>query len=398
MPGPAGVTTVDGTDFIDVSGEGERGVLRLGIIGLGAISQAIHLPAARRLGADIDLAALYDLSPSRSQQVARTYGVRAATRLEEVIEADDIDAVLIATPGSHTDIARAALDAGKHVLAEKPLALTIADARDLGDLAAKQDRILQVGYMKMYDPAVIAAAEHRDGVGRLGLLRITVLHPADAPQIAHVRVAPFDDVDADVVEAAVAREREAARRAVGDVPEPIAALYRNVFNGSLIHELSILRALGMGLPTDFSYVELWPWPTAGAPPSMLATAPLDDSGRLVLSWNWLPDHPEYREEVALFGNEGRLRIDMAPPYLLEERSTMRLERTRGPLREERVVYAGRDSAFVCQLERFVAATRGEEPIHATADGAAEDLRCLQALVAALGRQQGFHVGGEAAHA
>lgn len=378
--------------------EGERDVLRLGIVGAGAISQAVHLPAARRLGAEIDLAALYDLSPARTDHLARAFGARPARHVEEVIGAADVDAVLIATPGSHTDLVHAALDAGKHVLAEKPLALTVADTQDLRELAVKRGRVLQVGYMKMYDPAVLAAAERRTSIGRLGLLRITVLHPADAPQVAHVRVAPFDDVDLDVVAAATARECAASRRAIGDVPEPIDALYRNLFNGSLIHELSILRALGVALPTEFSHVELWPWPAQDAPPSLLASAPIEEAGRLVLSWNWLPDHPEYREEVALFGAEGRLRIDMAPPYLLEERSTVRLERVRGELREEQILHAGRDSAFVCQLERFAAATRGDEPVHASADGAVEDLRCLQALVVALGRQQGFDVGGEAAQA
>lgn len=371
-------------------------MLRLGIIGAGAISQAVHLPAARRLGDEIDLVAMYDLSPGRTQRVARSYGARPAAEVEEIVTGDDIDAVLIATPGSHTELARAALDAGKHVLAEKPLALTVADARELGELAEKHDRVLQVGYMKMYDPAVSAAADRLGSIGRLGLARVTVLHPDDAPQIAHVRVAPHDDIDPAVVEQAEADERAAARRAIGAVPDRVADLYRGLFNGSLIHELSILRALGFSLPTAFSHVELWPWPSRTAPPSLLASAPLADDARLVLSWNWLPDYPEYREEVAIFGSEGRVHLDMAPPYLLEERSTMRFERARGDLREESVVQAGRDSAFVCQLERFVRAVRGEEPVHATARGAAEDLRCLQALVGALGRAQGFAVGGEAA--
>lgn len=371
-------------------------MLRLAVIGVGAISQAAHLPAARRLSAEIELTALYDLSPMRTAQLARAYGVRGAAGIDDLLEADDVDAVLIATPGSHADLARAALDAGKHVLAEKPLALTTEDVRMLEDVAVRRRRVLQVGYMKMYDPVVAAAARHRDAIGELALARVTVLHPAGARQVAHVRVRHHDDADAGVVELAVASEIEATRRAIGEVPARVGELYRGLLNGSLIHELSVLRALGFELPTTFTHAEMWPWPSSDETPSLLAVAPLGSEARLVLSWNWLPRHPEYAEEIALFGRDGRLRIDMAAPYLLEERSTLRLERPGSDLREELVVRADRDSSFVWQLAQFVRAVRGDEPVLADAAGVADDLRCLQGLVAALGERLGFTVGGEAA--
>jgi predicted dehydrogenase len=372
--------------------------IRLGVIGAGTISQAIHLPAARRLASDIELTAIHDLSPQRTREVAHSFGARPAESAEALISAADVDAVVIATPGSHAELTTIALHAGKHVLAEKPLALTIADVRRLDELATEHGVVLQVGYMKMYDPAVAVAAERRGDLGDLGLARITVLHPADAPQVAHVRVRPHADGDPRAVDRAVAQEIEATRRAIGDVHETVGHLYRGQLNGSLIHELSVLRALGFSLPTTFSHVELWPWPAEGSPPSLLAVAPLEGEAQLVLSWNWLPELPEYREEVALFGSRGRLHLDMAPPYLLEERSTLRIERTAAVHTEELAVRAGRDSAFVCQLERFVAAIRGDEPVLSTAAGAIEDLRCLQGLVRTVGDRLGFEVGGEASRA
>jgi predicted dehydrogenase len=371
-------------------------VVRLGVIGAGTISQAVHLPASRRLAGDIELTAIHDLSPRRTREVAHSFGARPEGSAESLISAEDVDAVLIATPGSHAELTATALEAGKHVLAEKPLALTIADVRRLDELATAHGVVLQVGYMKMYDPAVAIAAERREDLGDVRLTRVTVLHPADAPQVAHVRVRPHADGDPAVIDGAIAQEVEATRRAIGEVPEGVSHLYRGQLNGSLIHELSVLRALGVTLPTTFSHVELWPWPAEGAPPSLLAVAPLAGEAQLVLSWNWLPELPEYREEVALFGRRGHLSLDMAPPYLLEERSTMRLERTAVAHTEELTVRAGHDSAFVCQLERFVAAVRGEEPVHSTAAGAIDDLRCLQGLVRALGDRLGFEVGGEAA--
>lgn len=385
------------TDAIGVLAQREvRVVVRLGVLGAGVVSQAVHLPAARRLAGDFDLVAVFDLSPRRTDQVARAFGTRAARSATEILEASDIDAVLVATSGGHVELTEAALRADKHVLAEKPLALTVEDAERLQALASSRGRVLQVGYMKMYDEAVVAAAGRRAGIGELRLVRVTVLHPADAPQVAHVRMPPFADNDPTAVDQAHAREVADTRRAIGEVPDGTARLYRSVLAGSLIHELSILRALGFELPTAFSQAEVWPGPWSDAPPSLLATAQLDAGAQLVLSWNWLPEYPEYREEVALFGRRGRLCIEMAPPYLLEERSTMRLERTSERQTQELVVRGGRDSAFVSQLERFAEAVRGDAPVWSTAAGAAQDLRCLQALVRALAERLGHSVGGEAA--
>jgi predicted dehydrogenase len=371
-------------------------VVRLGVIGAGTISQAVHLPAVGRLAGALQLVAVHDLSADRTSAVARAHGARPVASVSELVQAEDVDAILIATPGSHADLARQALEAGRHVLAEKPLALTIEDVRSLEKLALDHQRVLQVGYQKMYDPAVAAAAARKTEAGELGLVRVTVLHPADAPQVAHVRVQPHDDVDPTLMDEALSREVAATERALGSaVPVPVAQLYRNLLNGSLIHELSLLRGLGFELPAEFTHAELWPWPPSDSPPSLLAVAPMGGA-RLVLSWNWLPEYPEYTEEVALFGRTGRLTLQMAPPYLLEARSVLRLERKDADLREDVVVRGGHDSAFVHQLERFAAAVRGEERVLSSAAGVVDDLRCLQGLVASLGRTLGFEVGGEAA--
>src|SRR5690606_27318192 len=76
-------------------------------------------------------------------------------RLSDALEADDVDAVVIATPAvRHADHARAALRAGKHVLVEKPLALRVADAEGVVAVAEASDRVLMVGHLMLYHPAM----------------------------------------------------------------------------------------------------------------------------------------------------------------------------------------------------------------------------------------------------
>lgn len=376
---------------------GPPGRTRVAVVGAGTIAQSVHLPALQRLSSLFDLRLVCDLSPTRAGEVAGRLGpdVRATNDPGEVLAAGDVDAVLLATTGSHASLAGAALRAGKHVLSEKPLCLTIGQAMELEAQAERSGRVLQVGYMKMYDPVVEEASKRLCELDQPRLVRITVLHPADAPQVAHLRLVRHDDIDPEVMARHRAEEEESTTLALGTVPGAFGRFYRDVLCGSVVHELSVLRALGTGLPPRFEHVAVWPWPAENEPPCLLAVGSLEPAAQVVLSWNWLPDHPEYSEEVAIFTRNGRLRVSMAPPYLLEARSSLRLEQAGSDLRADTTFYTGPDGGFVRQLEDFAHCIRSGTPPRSGAAGVAEDLACLQAVVAALGRRLDITVGGEA---
>jgi predicted dehydrogenase len=110
--------------------------VRIGIIGLGVISSA-YLRTLQRL-ADVDVVAVADLLPDRAEAVAEQYrGVRGIA-VDDLLDATDVDLVLNLTiPAAHSEIALAALAAGKHVYSEKPLAATSTEAREVLALADK---------------------------------------------------------------------------------------------------------------------------------------------------------------------------------------------------------------------------------------------------------------------
>jgi predicted dehydrogenase len=103
-----------------------------------------------------------DANPKRLETVADRFpGVQTTEDAMAAIEADDVDAVLIATPTStHYEFASKALEAGKHVLVEKPLAATVAQAEQLCELAAKTGKILMVGHIFVYNAASRKAKEY----------------------------------------------------------------------------------------------------------------------------------------------------------------------------------------------------------------------------------------------
>jgi predicted dehydrogenase len=138
--------------------------LRLGVIGAGRISQVAHLPAATKAHR-VRLSAVCDVSAALASPVADRYGVPGFTDLGKLL-AGDVDAVLIATPDRlHLDHAAQALEAGKHVLVEKPLAPTSVDAAALNALATSAGLKLQVGAMKRHDPGIEYA---RESLARIG--------------------------------------------------------------------------------------------------------------------------------------------------------------------------------------------------------------------------------------
>jgi predicted dehydrogenase len=117
--------------------------------------------------AELRLEALCDLDPTQLLLFHKRYpDARAVRELDVVLDDPSIEAVVIATPpATHHPLAKRALEAGKHVLVEKPLARSVDDARELARVATANDRVLMPGHTFIYSPAVNAVRDLiRDGV------------------------------------------------------------------------------------------------------------------------------------------------------------------------------------------------------------------------------------------
>lgn len=128
--------------------------LRIGVIGTGSISD-LHLSAyAANPGAKI--VAICDVNGKRAQDVVDKYGAdKVFTDYRELLADPAIDAVSICTwNNTHAPISIAALDAGKHVLVEKPLSRTVEEALAIEEAVRRSGKLLQVGFVRRYDPNV----------------------------------------------------------------------------------------------------------------------------------------------------------------------------------------------------------------------------------------------------
>jgi len=135
------------------------GMLKLGLIGCGQIARCNHIPEVLSLGKKARIVAMYDIKKGKAEALAKEKELSPTPvfckSLDELL-AQDIDAVMIATPNScHYPQTLAALNAGKHVLVEKPMSTTTAEADEMIDLAEKKGLVLQVNQSFHYIPQFV---------------------------------------------------------------------------------------------------------------------------------------------------------------------------------------------------------------------------------------------------
>jgi predicted dehydrogenase len=187
--------------------------LRTAVIGVGYLGRFHAQKYAQIAGSK--LVAVADASSEAAQRVAAELSVEAVTDYRELL--DRVDAISIAVPTPlHHAIACEALRRGVHVLVEKPIATSVAEAREMIEIAAKHHCVLQVGHLERFNPAIVAA------VDRLGTPRFVESH----------RLAPFKQrgTDVSVVLDLMIHDIDLIQELVGQPIESIDAVGATIFS------------------------------------------------------------------------------------------------------------------------------------------------------------------------
>jgi predicted dehydrogenase len=153
--------------------QGEK--VRIGLVGVGWFG-GIRVASARKSGA-AEFVSCFDLVSERRDAFAAEHQCRPAESLEAMLADPEVEAILIATPHStHLGLVQEAASAGKHVFVEKPLVLSVADARRAAEVTEKAEVVLQVGHNRRRQPANRHIKAMIDG-GELGtLLQLDGIH------------------------------------------------------------------------------------------------------------------------------------------------------------------------------------------------------------------------------
>ena len=150
--------------------------VRFGIIGSAALIGNYHAKVLRAGDGPYELTALCDINESRLKEQSDRLGLPGTTRVADLLERRDVDAVIVATPHPlHAEHVIATVEAGKDVLTEKPLASTPGDARRMIKAINRTRRIAGIHYQSRGQPAVVQTKRMIDSgeLGRLLSIRVT---------------------------------------------------------------------------------------------------------------------------------------------------------------------------------------------------------------------------------
>lgn len=308
--------------------------IRIGVVGTGSIAQIMHLPYLRELDGRFAIAALCDVSKGTLEAVGGRYGVPPQARFtdyRELCASDLVDAVLICPSGSHVPAAVAALEAGKHVLVEKPLCYRLDDA-DAFVAAAQEARqrsgaVALMAYMKRFDPGYEYGQRLVRPLADRGALRFVDarhLHPSNDLYTAHHPVHRGRDVP-EVDRERARREQEAA--VAHSLGKSAPSALRRVFGGmmgSSIHDVYCLNGL-LGRPEEILASETWDnsrcW-------SALFRYP--NGVRVSYAWVDLRGVREFKQEFACFGDDTRVTITFPSPFLKSAPTIVTVQGTEPP--------------------------------------------------------------------
>jgi len=136
--------------------------LRAGIIGCGGIAESKEMPAIKETGL-VEMVAFCDIKAERAERAAQNFGTKDAktyTDYRALLEEKDLDIVYVCTPNRfHSEMTVAALNAGKHVMCEKPMAINTAEAQKMVEAAKANDKVLTIAYQNRFRPDALYLKE-----------------------------------------------------------------------------------------------------------------------------------------------------------------------------------------------------------------------------------------------
>jgi predicted dehydrogenase len=157
-------------------------IVRIGVIGAGWWATFAHIPAVKS-HPHAELIAVQSRDRANAEKIARDFGAQyACGTLEEILALDELDAVIVAsTPNVHFAQAKAALERGLHVLIEKPMTFTVAEARELVELAAQKKVQLVISCPWHYTAHGLEARRliHSGALGEIKMISVLMTNPID---------------------------------------------------------------------------------------------------------------------------------------------------------------------------------------------------------------------------
>jgi len=353
--------------------------LKVGIVGGGLITQVEHLPNLLALPDRFKVVGFADPSAKVRAHLTERTGVPGFSTADEVFALKP-DATVVATLAAyHTDIIVTALERGFHVFTEKPLCYDVADAKRVLAARDKAKRIVQVGYMKRFDPAYEAL---RDLLGKrkAGALRAVTVDVVDSDAwayTAHRDVIAGDDVSQALIDESRARRTAQVTAALGggDIDPKVFRGFAGPYSSSIVHDINLVQGLldaagtKMSTPIGAGFID---GDTGGHFSAKLEPG----DGVVSMLWVAAPKVAYYSERVRLVFEDAVYELEFPSPYLNHHPTRLVEYRSSGHHLEEIHHRPSYLEPFVEELKAWHEAITEGGPVRNTVEQALTDMGLL----------------------
>jgi predicted dehydrogenase len=316
--------------------------LKVGVVGCGQIAQIAHIPYILELPF-LELVAVCDISNKVVESVGALYGItKRFTNYEDLVSLPELDVVCI-TNRDHAPAAVAAMNAGKHVLTEKPMAFNLEECDQMIAAAKANNVKLMVAYMKRFDPAYEWALEKFKEMQNLRLIRV---HDFGGTYTINQKIYDLfvgDDLPADEVRRLQEHERAAMVKAIGeenaDLYDAFSLLmYNHSHDAVILHE-------AFGEATKIQHVELYD-------NFCVAILEYGPGVRCVWETGLIPDRTEWDETLTAYGGNRMIEVKFPFPYLKNYNTAITVNEMEGDASVTKQVLVSYDEAFKCEWRHF----------------------------------------------
>jgi len=354
-----------------VSAAGDR--RRVGVIGAGLISQAMHLPHLALLRDRFEIVVVADPSRTVRERVGDRFGIpRRVATASEAIAHPGLHAVVVSTPNAtHAAIVLEALAAGLDVFVEKPLSITLEDVDAIVEAQRSAERVVQVGYNNRFDRSYVQLlADLPASVDGLRYVSVLMHDPEFGPYFGAEDLVRGSDIPEDVIEGTRADEAAQVKQAVGVDDEASVAAFSGGFLGSLIHQVNMvhgmLERMGEPLPPAVTGGDAW----AGGQ-ALAGSVRLSNGARWDSAWIQLLDLHEYEESIRLYFADAVRTLAIPSPWLRQAPSVYTVTRA-GSGGRQTLRFESYEEAYQLELVHFHQCMLGAEecrtpPLQARAD-------------------------------
>jgi predicted dehydrogenase len=363
-------------------------IIQVGVLGGGDVAQIVHLPTFAFLSRFFKVKTICDISLETASHCARRFGIpRTTTDPTEVFNDSEIDAVVVLTSDEyHAPYSIAALRAGKHVLVEKPITLSLEAAKEIIDAesSAPNGARVFVGYMRRYAPSLAAFKREVESIECVKYARVRDIIGPNAYFIGQSGAEPmkfFDDIPVEAGKDRKERLQVLLSQAWG---VPFAELSPDQMDYCCLlanlgsHGLSLMREVLGGLPTDvLASTDNDRWYT-----TMFEYRNTSNAERFTCLYETGIDSvPRFDSQVAVFGEKKSVSINYDTPFVKGLGITVEIDE----LNEHgdkchRSLQTSYEDAYTAELREWYDCIVNGKPIKTSAADAVEDLKLFKMMM------------------